>query len=102
MNFYDLCNKMNGVPYQNGTPPPVKYEFANYLDAITNDPRVNGTEDGSYELKPIDFDDMKRYAADDVADVYKKMHGDKSPLSLGKPMTDEELRKFTGMANHPK
>jgi hypothetical protein len=102
VNFYDFYDKVNGPLYKDGTPPPVKYEFGNYLDLISNNPRMNGTEeDSTYELKPLDLDDMKRYAADDVVDAYAKIHNGKNPNRLGDPMTDSEFKKFTGRANHP-
>jgi hypothetical protein len=89
-NFCQFWNAVNGEPYTDGVPPPVKYDIAD----LTTGP-INGTEDGSYELRPITDEDTARYAAPDVIAAYVQMH-DKNPLRLGDPMSDDEFKKFYG------
>lgn len=91
-NFYKFWDKINGEMYKD-IEPPVKYEFAKYIDSITNG-SVNGTEDGTYELRPLTVDDMARYSAEDTVEYYKK-HG-KNSTKLGNQMTDDELKKHYG------
>lgn len=77
-------------------PPPIQYSFVDYVDQVTSSP-INGTEEGStYELKPIQDEDMARYAADDVVQHYTMMHQGKSPSRLGNAMSDEQLKKHMG------
>jgi hypothetical protein len=91
--FHQFWDKINGKMYQD-IPPPVKYDFAKYIDSITSGP-VNGTEENSSsELRTITMDDMARYAAVDVEDWFKK-HG-KNLNKLGPQMTDAELKTHYG------
>lgn len=94
LSFYQMCDQLNGKPYEN-VPPPPSYEFMDYVQTLTNSP-VNGVG-GTHELKPLQPEDMARYSADDVVAHYKELHKGKNPLGLGKPMTDEEFKKFCGI-----
>ncbi len=95
MNFYQFWDKLNGKPYEDGTPPPAPYNFGDYENMITNASQVN-TADKSYGLTPLQPEDMARASADDVAAEYLRIHKGKNPLGLGKPMSDEDLKKFYG------
>jgi hypothetical protein len=94
LSFNQFYDKLNGKMYQD-IPPPVSYDFLDYVKGITSTP-VNNTEQGTWRLIPIEADDMKRYAADDVADHYSKMHKG-NPLALGEPLSDGEFKKFCGI-----
>lgn len=92
-SFYQFWNQINGPMYRR-TPPPVRYDLADYQSQITSSP-VNNTEGGStYELRPITWEDTASYAAQDVADWYAK-YGVNS-TKLGKEMSDEKFKKFCG------
>jgi len=91
-SFHKFWDKINGEMYKD-VPPPVKYDFAKYMDSITAGP-VNGTEDGTHELRPVTWDDTASYAAEDVLDWYKK--NGKNSTKLGPQMTDSELKKHYG------
>jgi hypothetical protein len=91
MNFCQFWNAINGEPYADGTPEPVQYNLKKMMDSPVND-----MESGSYELRPLQPEDMMRYGADDVADHYAKLHNGKNPMLLGKEMTDDEFKKFYG------
>jgi hypothetical protein len=91
-SFSQFWDKINGPMYQN-VPPPVEYDFAKYIDSITQGPVAN-TEDGTHELTPIIRSDTASYAAEDVLDWYKK-YG-RNLTVLGPQMTDAELKKFGG------
>ena len=68
MDFYQFYNKINGVPYSDPmTPPPASYNFLDYVAQLTQSP-VNGTEDGTYELTPLNPEDMARYASPEIED----------------------------------
>ena len=84
MNFYQFWDKLNGKPYEDGVPAPVSYDI----------PQI-GTE-SSYDLKPLTPDDMSQASAEEVAANYVKLHKGKNPCSLGKQMSDEDLRRFYG------
>ncbi len=92
-SFNQFWDKINGKMYQNGVPPPVKYNFQSYADSITKG-TINGTEDGTYELRPISQEDTASYAAVDVIDWYRK--NGQNTTKLGPPMTDLEFKKFFG------
>ena len=93
-SFHAMWDKINGPMYRKGR--PTDYDLGDYVKAVTKDP-VNNVEDGAgHELRPINYDDMGRYAADDVVDYYIQMHQGKNPLRLGDPMSDEELRRHYG------
>lgn len=81
--------------------PPVKYNLADYTEFITNgSPIANTTEPTNgceSMLRPMTIEDMARASTKDVVDGYRKLHGGKSPTQLGKPMSDEELRKHYGL-----
>ncbi len=97
-SFLQFWDQINGKPYTDGVPPPVKYDMGNYMDMTTSP--LNGSEEGStYELRPITDDDMKTHAADDVVNWYKK-HGMDS-RKLGPEMTDDEFRRFYGQTWTP-
>ncbi len=89
MNFYQFYDLLNGKPYQN-VPPPVKYSFKGYMDAVSNGSPAGNSEDADYNLKPLSFDDMARCAADDVP-----VH---NTTRLGDPMSDEELHAHYGLS----
>lgn len=90
-NFCQFWNRLNGEPYTDGVPAPVKYDLAT-MDVG----QVCGTTNGSHELRPLADEDMGTYAADDVVAHYVALHKGKNPLRLGDPMSDEELKKFYG------
>jgi hypothetical protein len=94
MTFNQFYDKINGKMYD-GVPAPAQYNFLDYVKAVTSS-NVNGTETGKHDLIPLNQEDMGRYAADDVIDHYHKLHNGKNSLSLGKPMTDLEFKKFLG------
>lgn len=83
--FCQFWNRINGEPYTDGVPPPVQYELQ------TMDLNVGGAE-----LQSLSQEDMGQAAAEDVVKHYMKMHKGKNPARLGKPMSDEELKKFFG------
>lgn len=92
MNFYQLYDKINGKPYQT-VPPPVKYNMKNYMD-ITKNSYNSAEENSEYNLIPLSYEDMARYADNDVVNWHLK-HGQNN-TKLGKEMTDDELKKFYG------
>jgi hypothetical protein len=92
-NFYAFWDKINGEMYKD-IPRPVKYDFANYMDIISNGSPLNGTEDGTWQLTPISKEETGSYAAQDVLDWFAK-HG-KNTTKLGPPMTDAEFKAFYG------
>lgn len=94
-NFKQFWDKHNGELYKD-VPPPVKYDMADYGDAISSGGTFGNTETGGHELRPIAAEDMARYAHDDVVDFYTRHHGDKSPTRLGGQMTDGQFKKFMG------
>jgi hypothetical protein len=97
LSFQQFWDRINGPMYQD-VPPPVKYDLADYGGNLTGSP-INGTEGGaSHELRPLSHEDMCRYGADDVADHYTRMHAGRNPSGLGKPLTDEEFKKFLGQS----
>lgn len=92
-SFAAFWDQVNGKLYQN-VPPPVKYNMANYLDSITSGPFNGSEENSTYELKPIQWEDMASYARSDVEDWYAK-YG-KDTTRLGPEMTDAEFKRFYG------
>lgn len=96
MNFYQFWDKLNGKPYEDGVPAPVAYNFNDYLKGISNSTPANSGQSSTYELKPLQPEDMAQASADDVAANYLKLHQGKNPCGLGKQMTDDELRDFYG------
>jgi hypothetical protein len=98
MNFYDFYEKLQGEPYSDErTPPPVPYKFADYRDQISSSNSFND-ESGDYSLRPLDVDDMARYATKDVEDhlnTLKKTGW--NPTKLGSQMSDEEFQKHYGI-----
>lgn len=65
MNFYELDDLLD------------------YSKAITNTSKIAGTEEGNWELKPIEKEDTARYAADDVVNAYIELHKGRNPLRIG-------------------
>lgn len=92
-SFQKFWDKINGKMYKD-VPRPVKYDFANYMDAITSSSPLNNCEDGTWELSPISQEDTARYGADDVENWMKNYQ--KNTTKLGDPMSDEDLRRFMG------
>lgn len=85
MNFYQFWDKLNGKPYEDGVPQPVQYNLEDY-----------GSSSNSYELKPLQPEDMSQASAEDVAAEYLRIHKGKNPCGLGKQMSDDDLKKFYG------
>ena len=97
MNFYQFYNVLNGEPYSDPrVPPPTEYDFLDYTKMISNGSKIAGTEENNWQLTPLEQDDMKTSAADDVVDAYAKIHK-KSPTRLGDPLSDEEFRRYQGL-----
>lgn len=93
-NFHKFWDQVNGKMY-NDIPRPVQYDFLDYMNAISpNGTPLNGSEDGSWELTPLSKEDMSTVAEKDVLDWQKK-YGINT-TKLGKPMTDDELKRFYG------
>lgn len=75
LNFNQLINLIDGDPYET----------------------IPNVSDGSWALKPLEDEDVGRYAADDVVDHMQKMKDNGfNPTRLGPPMTDDEFKKYTG------
>lgn len=92
-SFHQFWDKINGEMYKN-VPPPVKYNFAKYMDTVSDSP-LNGCEDDStYELKPLTPEDTARYAAKDVEE-WRAKYGTNT-TKLGPQMTDAELKRHYG------
>lgn len=96
MNFYQFYNVLNGESYSDPRVPPKEYDFLDYAKMISNGSKIAGTEENNWQLTPLEQDDMKTSAAEDVADAYVKIHK-KNPLSIGDPLSDEEFRKYQGL-----
>lgn len=94
LSFYQMCDKVNGKPYEN-IPAPVPYKLKDYGKELTSNP-VGNTEEGNWELKPLTDDDSKRYAADDVVNHYLQLHQGRNPSRLGPPMTTKQFKDFLG------
>lgn len=93
-NFCQFWNQINGEPYHN-VPPPVQYDMQDYGKAITSSP-ISNVEGGNADLRPIEYEDMGRYAADDVVSHYAQKWKGKNPYSLGEPMSDGAFKKHMG------
>lgn len=91
MNFHQFYDRVNGKMYQNGT-QPVQYNMLDYQDITKN--KINQENSTSAELSPLSDDDMKSTAADDAVNWYQK-YG-KNNKKLGKPLNDQEWKKYTG------
>jgi hypothetical protein len=76
-----MWDRVNGEPYTDGVPPPVKYNMPTY-DGV----------DMSAELKPLDYVARPATEEEVAANLRKKGNTTK----LGPQMTDEELAKFFG------
>ena len=83
-----MCDQINGIPYKD-IPPPVNYKFADYTSDI-----VNGTENGSYVLKPLSDYDMASTTHEDAAKWY--LQYGKNTTRLGPEMTDRQFKDFMG------
>ncbi len=97
MNFYQMCDKMNGgKPYDRwaNEHKPILPNFLDYIKGITNSSKVMTAESGNWNFKPLADEDIARYGAEDVIDHLKKH---KPTTRLGDPMTNEEYRKFMGV-----
>ena len=92
-SFHDFWDKLNGKMYED-VPAPVKYKMADYTKAVSNGSPMANTEDGDWQLRPINHEDTASYAADDVIDWYSK-NGQNS-TKLGPLMTDDELKQHYG------
>lgn len=93
ISFHKFWDKINGKMYRRGG--PTRYDLADYASEITSNP-INNIEGGSdYNYRLMSWEDMGRYAADDVIDQYGKIHT-KNPLRLGEPMGDGDLRRHYG------
>jgi hypothetical protein len=90
-SFYTFWDKINGKPYKD-VQPPVKYNMPNYLDLDSD--KMNGSEDGTWALKPLSQEDMSTTSSEDVLDWQAK-YGTNT-TKLGKEMTDDEFKKFHG------
>lgn len=100
MNFYQFYDKLNGIPYESDdesspSQSPPKFQYMDYLKAISNGNSFSGVESGSnYELKPLDVEDMARASDEDVMN-FMKQRG--NTTRLGEPLDDEGMKKYTGM-----
>lgn len=96
MNFYQFFDKLNGKPYEDGVPAPVSYDFLDYVKGITpsNTPMNNVEGKSSYDLIPLDLDDMAP-SVRQSPEEYAQLHKGKK-MGLGEPMTDDDLKKFYG------
>ena len=107
MNYFKLWDKLNMEEPYTRVPPPVKYKMQDYSKAISNKPdSVSGEHEkaSNYALRPIEDDDMMRYASKDDSwlDQYTGVRdmGDGPPMgraSLGQEMTDAEFKKWNGI-----
>jgi len=63
----DLLDQNNGTkPYTDGVPNPTQYTFRNYMDDATTNRHGwcgDAHKPSNYDLKPLEPDDMARYAA---------------------------------------
>ena len=85
--FLQFWDRVNGEPYKNGVPEPVKYNFA----------QMNFSRIGGAELKSLEDSDICTTSAEDVENHLDKMKKDGiNPTRLGDPMTDDEFKKFMG------
>lgn len=97
-SFEQLCDKANGKPYEKGFPPPTHYNLGDYASLVTNgSPIANVANGANAELTPLTWEDQARYAYDDVADAYQKIHKGQSPTRLGDPLDDEGMRRYMGL-----
>lgn len=77
MNFHQFYSKVA---------PPVEYKLKDFEIPT-----------GDHHLKPLNHEDMGRYAAEDVtAHLMKLKELGFNPMKLGEPMSDEEFKKFHG------
>jgi hypothetical protein len=83
-SFYQFYQQIADESY-------AKYTFQNYMSNSI----LNGTENGTHDLKELTPEDMKSYAMVDVVDWYKK-YG-RNLTKLGPAMSDDEYRKFQGI-----
>ena len=94
MNFSQFYDILNGTMYSDeGTPPPQSYHFLDYAKQVTNG---STNTNGNWDLIPLTNDDMARYSAKDVEE-FTQMHNQDPKPSLGEPLKDEELKKYTGI-----
>lgn len=87
-DFFAFWDRLNGKPYEGSVAPPSEYTLQPYGYPGSGE---------DYALKPLAYEDMARYAADDVASYYAKIHDGKNPYRLGEPLDDDGWRKYTGV-----
>lgn len=118
MNFYQMCDKLNGGRPYEGLPAeyaPVKPRFMDYVKFITNGSKVMTADDGDWTFKTLTHEDTARHGeAEVLAYQNMKMQNDKleqqraaakqeagkffNPTrNLGAPMNDQEYRDFMGI-----
>jgi hypothetical protein len=109
MNYFKLWDKLQMEEPYTRVEPPVKYQLQDYRSLISSKPNsVSGENEkaSNYALRPIEDEDMMRYASKDDSwlDQYSGVRdmgdGLKAPMSrpfLGPEMTDAEFKKWTGM-----
>ena len=109
LNFYQmnlLLEEDRSIYTDPRVPPPPQYNLADYMSQITSHPdRICGVHEKEYShaLRPIEPDDMCRYAAPDYDSVPFQFapYGwapEGNNTRLGKPLSDEEWKKYTGIA----
>ena len=91
MDFYQFCDKINGRMYEDGVPPPTKYNFLDYL----KDSSINQERGNNWQLTPLTQDDMKTTSRDDAAEWYAR-HGINT-TKLGDPLDDEGMKRYMGL-----
>jgi hypothetical protein len=79
-SFLQTWDRVNGEPYSDGVPPPVKYDIPTY-DGV-----------GGAELRPLDY--IQRPATEEEVAANLKKKG--NTTRLGGEMTDKDLAKFFG------
>lgn len=90
MDFYQFYNLLHGEkPRDSG------YELGDYVSQVTSNKVNDASEDSTWQLKPLNDDDMKRYAAEDVEEWMQKYGS--NTTKLGAPMSDDELKKHMGL-----
>ena len=95
MDFFQFFDKINGKPYEDGTPAPAKYNFLDYAKQVTSNHISNTEEGGGVDLfKPITDDDLKTTSSEDMNQWMRK-HGTNT-TRMGDPLDDEGLKKYTG------